>query len=182
MMDMNIDNSQKKEIYNFREAHLNDVERVMLIIAQAKTQMKRLGSKQWQEDYPAISDIEKDIARNTAFVLCIESTVIAYGSISVNGEPAYTQPSVHWQTEGDYIVVHRLAVADEMKHKGVASHFFHEAARYALSKGISLFRVDTNFDNHYMLQLLDRADFKYCGDVVYDRGRGSRKAFEKLLK
>jgi len=37
--------------------------------------------------------------------------------------------------------------------------------------------VDTNFDNRYMLRMLERLRFAYCGKIVY--GSGERLAFEK---
>ena len=37
----------------FRKAEETDIERIWQIIGQAKAQMQRLGSQQWDENYPA---------------------------------------------------------------------------------------------------------------------------------
>lgn len=170
-----------REEYTFRAANTADIKRIMLIISQAKAQMKRLGSHQWQEGYPAQEDIESDITHNRAFILSSGCMIIAYAAISINGEPAYNALEGKWLSDQDYVVVHRMAVAEEMKKRGVATYFFKCAEQYAISKEIHSFRVDTNFDNHYMLHLLEKAGFVHCGEVFYDRGRGSRMAFEKQI-
>ena len=78
------------------------------------------------------------------------------------------------------MVIHRMAVADGMKHRGVATCFFGHTAQYAASRGIHSFRVDTNFDNTYMLRLVKTMGFTGCGKVQYGP-RGERLAFEKLI-
>lgn len=173
--------SASESQYEFRRTTMADRERVMQIIDQAKAQMKRLGSHQWQEGYPAMHDIVADINRQTAYVLCLDQSVIAYASISFDVEPAYNDLNGQWLSDQKYVVVHRLAVADEMKNRGVATYFFHRIEQYALAAHVHSFRVDTNFDNHYLLSLLRKTGFVECGEVFYDRGRGSRKAFEKLF-
>lgn len=174
-------NNQQEQQYPFRAAETEDVERIMLIISQAKAQMKKLGSHQWQEGYPATEDILNDINKQRGFVLCSDNKVIAYASISFNSEPAYNELNGKWLSDQDYVVVHRMAVADEMKKRGIATYFFKCAESYATTHNVHSFRVDTNFDNHYMLSLLKTAGFTLCGEVYYDRGRGSRMAFEKLI-
>ncbi len=64
-----------------------------------------------------------------------------------------------WTNDLPYMVVHRLAVADEMKHQGLAKTFFMlQAEEVSQNKGIYEFRIDTNFDNQYMLRLIDSLD------------------------
>ena len=45
----------------FRKAVKKDEERDWTIILQAKEQMRRLGSHQWDENYPARGSITQDI-------------------------------------------------------------------------------------------------------------------------
>ena len=106
--------------------------------------------------------------------------VIAYCAIAFDGEPAYEHiEEGEWLTNGGYVVVHRLAVADEEKRRGRAAAFLHQAETLAHQRGIGSFRIDTNFDNRYMLRLLERLGFVHCGMIRYDSGQ--RMAFEKPL-
>ena len=45
----------------FRKAEEADITRIWEIIKQAKAQMRRLNSHQWDENYPALENIAKDI-------------------------------------------------------------------------------------------------------------------------
>lgn len=150
----------------FRKARMEDEGRIWEIILQAKAQMKRLGSHQWDESYPARESISQDIQRGEGYVFEQEGHVVAYGVVSFAGEPVYQQLDT-WESPLPYLVVHRLAVADEMKHQGVAKRFMLEAEEVARRQGITHFRVDTNYDNQYMLRLIDDLGFAYRGECVY---------------
>ena len=163
----------------FRRATAADTDRCWLILQQGKAQMFREGKHQWTEAYPSRQSVENDIAAGNAYVIEQQGTVIAYGAVIANGEPAYRQIADLWLTNADYVVVHRLAVADEAKRRGVAARFFGYAEQCALQRGITSFKVDTNYDNSYMQRLLRSQGFMYCGDVHYPQG--DRMAYEKVL-
>ena len=61
----------------FRKAEETDIERIWQIIGQAKAQMQRLGSQQWDENYPAIEHIRQDIQDGNGYVICREDRVVA---------------------------------------------------------------------------------------------------------
>jgi hypothetical protein len=105
----------------FRKAIESDVERIWKIIQQAQAQMRKLNSEQWQNGYPAPDNIANDIKNGYGYVLCNEDSVIAYGAIIFDGEPAYVAIDGKWLSEESYVVVHRLAVADEAKQRGIAT-------------------------------------------------------------
>ena len=46
------------EDLKYRKAEPADAERIMEIIRQAQAQMRALGSRQWQDGYPARADID----------------------------------------------------------------------------------------------------------------------------
>lgn len=163
----------------FRKATEADLPRIWEIILQAKAQMFREGKQQWTEEYPAPENIRQDIGQGAAHVLCREGTVVAYGAVVFTGEPAYEALRGEWLSLQPYVVLHRLAVADEAKRQGMAVRFMQEVEQLALSRGIHSFKVDTNYDNFYMQRVLARCGFTLCGEVDYPRG--SRKAYEKLL-
>ena len=164
----------------FRKAEETDIERIWVIIGQAKEQMRRLNSHQWDESYPALETISQDIKIGNGYVFCKGNKVVAYGVISFDGEPVYKDIDGKWTNELPYMIVHRLAVADEMKRQGMAKRFMLEAEEVSRQKVIYNFRVDTNYDNEYMLHLIDSLGFQYTGEVRY-RGNNIRKAFEKCI-
>lgn len=166
--------------YKFRQATDADSARIWTIILQAKAQMYRQEKQQWDENYPAPENIASDIEHGYAYVLCSQDHVIAYGAVVFDGEPVYQSIEGKWLSQQPYVVVHRLAVADEMKQKGIATLFMQNVEQLALQRNIHSFKVDTNFDNFYMHKMLERLNFSYCGKIMYQKGE--RMAYEKLLK
>lgn len=162
-----------------RPATNADLPRMWEMILQAKAQMYRENKQQWDESYPLPTHLQADIDKGYAHVLEEEGSVIAYGAIAFDGEPAYDAIDGKWLSVQPYVVLHRLAVADEAKRKGVAVRFFQEVMKLALSKGIHSFKVDTNFDNLYMHKVLSKCGFEYCGEIHYPRG--DRWGYELIL-
>ena len=165
--------------YLFRKAKHPDTERIWQIILQAKEQMRRLNSRQWSDNYPAVENITNDINNGYGYVLCDADAIIAYGAVVFDGEPVYGKIQGKWLTDFPYVVLHRLAVAEEVKNRGVATSYMKEVMKLGKRKGVGSFRVDTNFDNLYMHKMLSTLEFTYCGEVFYDKGQ--RMAYEKAL-
>ncbi len=163
----------------FRKAIPADTWRIWQIILQAKEQMRLRGSEQWQNGYPTLENITLDIDNQYGYVLCLNDDVVAYGAVIFDGEPAYVSIEGKWLTDSLYVVVHRLAVADEMKQKGIATLFMQEVEMLSRKNGVFSFRVDTNFDNLYMQKILVKLGFTYCGEITYESG--ARRAYEKIL-
>ena len=167
------------ETFNLRPATESDIDRCWEMLQQGKAQMFREGKKQWTETYPSRQSVENDLARGVAHVLELDGAVVAYGAVIFDGEPAYAQIEDRWLSHGSYVVIHRLAVADEVKRQGVATEFFRQVMHLASTRGVHSIKVDTNYDNFYMQHLLARLDFTYCGDVSYPQG--ARMAYEKVF-
>lgn len=166
--------------FKFRTATMQDVERIWTLMQQAKAQMYREGKQQWDESYPLPCHIEADITKGYAHVLCLEDVVVAYGAVAFDGEPAYDVIEGEWLSVQPYVVVHRLAVADEVKRQGVATRFMLEVERLAVAHGVFSFKVDTNYDNFYMQRMMKTLGFTHCGTIHYPRGE--RMGYEKELK
>lgn len=165
--------------YTFRLADETDLGRIWEIIQQAKAQMYREEKQQWDESYPAMEHISSDVDNGYAYVLCNEEDVIAYGAVVFDGEPMYQSIDGQWLSDNPYVVVHRLAIADQMKQHGIATLFMQEVEKRSAEKGVHSFKVDTNFDNFGMQKVLAKCGFIYCGEITYQRGK--RMAYEKLI-
>lgn len=163
----------------FRPAEIRDLEEIMTIIADAVGRMLREGKQQWDETYPTSQHITTDIRNGNAYVSESEGSVIAYGAVVFTGEEAYESLQGEWLSNRPYVVVHRMAVAQNRQGKGLARIFLESVESLARTNGIGSFRIDTNFDNFPMLHLLDKCGFTYCGEIRYSGG--ARRAYEKLL-
>lgn len=165
--------------FHFRKALYSDKEKIWEILQQAIERRKSEGSNQWQDGYPNPETIENDIEKSFGFVLESDNKILAYAAVIFEIEPAYENIEGKWLSNSKYAVVHRVAVSDQAKGKGIATQIFRSIEKITISKNIFSIKVDTNFDNIPMLKILDKLNYTYCGEVYF---RGSaRKAFEKLL-
>ncbi|MBQ3260539.1 MAG: GNAT family N-acetyltransferase [Alistipes sp.] len=169
-----------------RTAKISDIDTICRIIDEAQAQMARLGIDQWQNGYPDRSSIEADILSGLGLVLCSEEgcEVIAYCAAIFGTEPTYARiDDGRWLTDenAQYVVVHRLAVADKFKRQGIATEFVRRVEALAIEQDCDSFRIDTHTDNRYMHALCARLGFTRCGTIYVSDG-SPRVAYEKVLR
>ncbi len=165
---------------HFRQALIDEIPRIWEIMQQAILRRKNDASKQWQDGYPNPDVLKSDIDKGIGYVLTDDDVIVGYAAILVNDEPAYEHIKGSWLSNDDFVVVHRVAIADEYLGKGMAKKIFQLTEDFAISRQIFSIKIDTNYDNHAMLHILDKLAYTYCGEVEF-RG-GKRQAFEKLLR
>lgn len=162
-----------------KKAKIADLPQIWEILQQAIQRRKADGSNQWQDGYPNPKVITKDIAKEEGYVLMDRETIIGYCAIMMNDEPAYDDIEGQWLTVGDFVVFHRVAIAEDYLGKGFAKMMMDYIEAFALENHIYSLKADTNFDNMGMMKIFENAGYTYCGEV-YFRG-ASRRAYEKVL-
>lgn len=165
--------------YSFRKAKAAEIPQVWRILEEAIARRKEDGSSQWQDGYPNLEVVEKDVDAGFAFVLLDKEIIVGYAAVIINNEPEYAKIQGKWLTDGDFVVCHRVAISKNYAGKGLSKILLGFIENYAHTKNIFSVRADTNFDNLAMLKILEKAGYIYCGKVYF---RGSaREAFEKVL-
>jgi hypothetical protein len=162
-----------------RRAFLAEQPVIWDILQQAIEQRKQDGSEQWQNGYPSEQTVYDDITSGNGYVLLDNNVIIAYAAIIFGVEPAYNDIKGNWLTNGDYVVVHRVATSNAVKRKGVATRLFKLIEDLCIEHNVYSIKVDTNFDNVPMLKILDKLNYAYCGEIYF--GDAPRKAYEKVL-
>lgn len=149
------------------------------ILQEGIQRRKEEGSNQWQDGYPNPDSVKNDISKGAGHVLLINDKIVGYCAILINDEPAYKNIEGDWLTNGDFVVYHRVAIAQSHTGKGLSYILMKEIETFAKRHGIHSLRADTNHDNHAMLKAFEKSGYTYCGEVYF---RGSpRRAYEKIL-
>lgn len=165
----------------FRKATKEDVKCIMKIIKNAQEYLKNKGVNQWQDGYPNMDTINKDISSESSYVVLKDNTIAATLAISFDGEKTYdTIYDGEWLSNSKYAVIHRIAVDNEFKGSGLSSSIIKKVEKICLESDIHSIKIDTHEDNLSMQRLLLKNDFKYCG-VIYIEDKSKRIAFEKLI-
>jgi len=173
-----------------RKARKEDIPAIMRIIAQARKSLAERKIDQWQDGYPDEEAFLLDIEKGCCY-LAVEKEkteqpeseiehILGVAAMILDGEPDYdTIYEGAWLGNDSYITVHRVAVEEGQKRKGVASFLLSEAERIAKEQKLSSLRMDTHRDNQPMQTCLIRNGLKRCGIIYLKRDRAERIAFEK---
>ncbi|MBC5842077.1 GNAT family N-acetyltransferase [Flavobacterium sp. F-380] len=163
----------------FRKATTSEIPQIWVILQQAIARRKADGSNQWQDGYPNPEVILNDITKNAGYVLLEDEDIVGYVALLINDEPEYANIEGQWLTNNDFVVFHRVAIAENQLGKGLAKKLLYYIEEFALANEIYSIKADTNFDNQAMITIFEKLGYAYCGQVYF---RGSaRRAYEKIL-
>ena len=165
----------------FRKGGADDLERIMELVADAQNWFREQGIDQWQDGYPTQDIILSDISYNNNYIVELDGVVSATFVASFDGEPTYSEiKGKGWLNENPYAVVHRIAVADACRRKGIAREILHYTEELCAERGIKDIRIDTHRDNLAMRSLLKKMGYTHCGCITLTSG-AFREAYHKVL-
>lgn len=165
----------------FRKAIESDINGIMKIIKQAQDYFKENEIDQWQNNYPNTETTKDDIKSGYAYVLEDSGQIIGTVAVSFDGEKTYDIIyDGKWLSNDEYAVIHRMAVDNNYKGKGLSSVIIKNVEDVCLVKGVHSIKIDTHDDNNPMQRLIKKNNFKYCG-IIYLDDKSKRIAFEKIF-
>ena len=165
----------------FRKITTEDLSQVMDVIEQGKAYLKSSGVDQWQNNYPNEEIIRDDIVNGYGYLLECEGKVVGTVALSFDGEPWYGHIyDGKWITNEDFLVIHRMAVSDDVRGKDAALEILRQAEKLCALRNVCSIKIDTHEDNVIMQKFVKKNGFEYCGKVILG-SEGERLAFEKVL-
>ena len=165
----------------FRKAAYSDINCIMEIIMQAQAYLSAQGINQWQNNYPNIDVIKKDIDDKDSYVLLKDEKIVGTAAVSFKGEKNYQLIySGKWIGNNEYAVIHRIAIDSYNKGLGLSSEIIKSIEEMCLSKAVYSIRVDTHKENLSMQRMLQKNSFQYCG-IIHLADKSERIAFEKII-
>ncbi|MBP3890605.1 MAG: GNAT family N-acetyltransferase [Solobacterium sp.] len=165
-----------------RKTTIEDLEKIMPIVEEARAYFKAHGIDQWQNGYPNYEGFLEDIKNNGSYVLVEDKDVVGFCYIGLHDDPNYSLiEEGDWLNEEAYGVIHRIAIKNAKKGNNYASLLLQYAEKLAKEKGISNLRIDTHEKNTSMQALVKKNGYIYCGRV-YMEDHSPRIAFQKILE
>ena len=162
-----------------RLARKEDLSKYVQILDSGRQFQRDQGFIQWPDGYPAAEDLLEDIRSGKGYALTADSQVAGYLYLGFDGDPAYPLIKGAWHHDGPYGVIHRMAIGDGFRGKGLADAAFRLAEEICIKNGVFILRIDTDGENKRMQHVLQRNGFSCCGTVI--QGGGDRLAFDKKL-
>lgn len=169
-----------------RKSEKEDIPEVMKIIRQAVESLKSRGVDQWQDGYPNEETIRMDIEKNISYAACIaehgQERIV--GTAAISFEPESTYVNIYdggWQAEAPYVVIHRIATAEDKKGLGIAGCLMDHARRLCRMRGVEWMRIDTHRDNLVMRNFLKKQGFVQRGSITLKDG-GHRFGYDMRVE
>ncbi len=160
---------------SIRKASIDDLDRILAVYESARRFMRATGNMtQWTGGYPSREVATADIAAGHAY-LCEENGLLLAVFCYIEGEdPTYRIIyDGAWRNDRPYAVIHRIAVADAARGRGVAGFIFD----FCFEKCKNL-KIDTHRDNIPMQRALLKNGFVRCG-MIYLLNGDERIAYQR---
>lgn len=125
----------------------------------------------WHSDYPCRDSIRSCIQTRTQFI-CMENGC-PVGAVVLNEEPGGRYEAVSWASslrQGEYLVLHTLAVSPVCYGQGVGSKMVALCIQYARKNGYKAIRLDVVPGNVPAIRLYEKMGFTYAGTADLLRG------------
>lgn len=168
----------------FLKSSRKKLEQIIKIIEEAQVYLAIQNIDQWQNGYPNKETILNDIKNNESYIITTkESVIIGTAMFSTKKEPTYKSIEGKWITKSDskYGVIHRMAISNKYRKKGVAKFIFEKCEQQLRKSEINSMRIDTHEDNLGMQRLLLKLKYLYCG-IIYLENGDKRLAYEKYVR
>lgn len=162
-----------------RPANQTDVAAAMDICSQARAFQRACGNIQWADGYPSEETIARDIAASKGYIAEVDGVPAGYCVIDIDGDAEYDRAPGLWSTDEPYVAVHRLAMADCARGKGLSAVVFRQVERIVSARGFRVIKVDTGLHNIPMHRLMANLGFTCCGEHTFPWGR--RLTYEKVI-
>ncbi len=128
--------------------------------------------------YPSEESAKKMTEKGAQYV-CIQDGMIV-GAFALNDEPQGSYRKGQWPhvlADGEYTVIHALAVDPEYRNQNIASKIIKFCLEKTRSEGYKAIRVDIAADNIPARKLFEKNGFIFAGDVDLEIGIGDVPLF-----
>ena len=150
---------------DIRLVNKEDINTILSLYEAARRFMKENGNGgQWNDNYPALEDVEEDMQKNRLYVCDDGGEILAVFSYEFADDSDYAVIDGAWLDDSPYGVLHRIAT--KRGTNGIGAY----CIDYAYNACGNL-RIDTHENNKPMRGLLKKLGFTECGTVQVRYGR-----------
>ncbi len=150
-------------------AHTEQAQTIFAMYKLAIQTLRSRGIDQWDELYPALSDIEQDIASKSMYVLQ-SANLEAAVTLNEQQDPSYAD--VLWRyKEPPVAVIHRLCVHPDAQGSGVGRRMVQQCEALLRHKGYRAVRLDAYAHNPAANALYLSLGYQKVGEVQFRKGR-----------
>lgn len=162
-----------------RKAIADDLPQIMKLLSEAAGAQRAMGFTQWADGYPSAEIIKSDIAGQHGYLMLDNDSATAGYAALYYTDTEYERLRHIWLRRGSYGVIHRIALDDTHRGKGLSKPFLDMLEDEMRQHGAKVSRIDTGEHNKPMLHILQKRGYNNLGVQKFVWGR--RIALEKSL-
>lgn len=160
---------------------VNEIERLKGLYRDVVKDMNSRGLHNWNEDYPAVEALEKDV-KNQALYVIEENNGDISAAVSIDDITVDDYNAIDWNIKGDFYTFHRIAVHPNYTRRGYAKKLINFAEELARENKCKSMRIDSYHKNENAINLYKSLGYKYVGDISLRNTGEPFYCFEKEIK
>lgn len=149
-----------------RRATTKDIPHIKSITAACAQHMIKQGIYQWNEHYPSLDILTKDVVANTVYVYLENDNIVGTIMLSLEMDDFYA--TIKWLTpNAKQLYVHRLAVHPTFQGKGIARKLMDFGEAFAKENNCRSVRLDTFSQNPRNNRFYQARNYQRVGEVFF---------------
>jgi len=160
-------------------AQKTDISKVIQLLKRCALDLQKQRIFQWNEHYPSINIIEKDILLSQLYLLKSDKKII--GTIVLTTIKDKEYDAITWKKNTHKaLYIHRLAVDPTEQQKGHAQQLMDFAENYATTHNFESIRLDTFSENERNQLFYTKRGYRQTGSIYLpQQSKSSFYCFEK---
>lgn len=163
-----------------RKVELYQLPKALEIYKSCVALHKKEGFNQWDENYPSLKTIERDVSKNWLFGGFLNDELTAL--IAITRDEPQEYKAIQWNISSNYVIIHRLGVHENYLRKGIAKQLMIFAEKHSKKEGFLAIKLDTFSLNKGALNFYNKIGYSKVGYVKFPKRTDSNyTCFEKIL-
>ena len=158
---------------------MKDTKDIMTIIKETIAEMRAYNNTQWDENYPQEKDFINDIQKGDLYVAEREGELVSF--VCINKVEPIEYYGLNWSLNKDCMVVHRMAVRQNVRKNGIGTELMKFVDKLALANNIGYLKTDTYSINTKMNELFKKCGYALVGEMSFLGKEKPFYCYEKVL-
>jgi ribosomal protein S18 acetylase RimI-like enzyme len=151
----------------------------MELIKRSIQCMNEQGIFQWNDDYPNIEVVSRDIRGQELYVLKVDEVIA--GIVTLNGEISIDFRSRIPESTGKEFILHRLAIHPGYQGRDLAGKLLDFAYNYAVAKGYQSIILSVLAENYIARNLYTKNGYLETGSAYFGEWNIRMVYYEKVI-
>lgn len=164
----------------FQPSQPSETNTIYGILDTCRSDMLNRGIQQWDETYPTLEIVEKDIAAGGMYSIFQNDELIGVIVMDEKQSPQYEM--VNWQlNEAPILIIHRLAINPNLQGSGLGKQAMELAHQFAREHHYKTIRLDAYKGNQSLLNFYSKLGYQSVGEIPLEYTAGPFVCFEKSI-